>query len=78
MPLLQAMLWLNDIDRAAGAEPTLRKAAGEFLINMDSLMTARKWQYEKLRLSEIEMQSAFESVYTTVEQLALIVDKFEV
>jgi len=78
MPLLRAMLWLKDIDRPAGAEPTFNKAASEFSINTDSLMTARKWQYEKVRLSETEMQSAFESVYTTVEQLALIVDKFEV
>ena len=77
-PLLRAMLWLKDIDRPARAEPTFNKAADEFSINMDSLITARKWQYEKVRLSETEIEGAFESVYATVEQLALIVDKLEV
>jgi len=77
-PLLRAMLWLKDIDRPAGAEPTFNKAAGEFSINMDSLMAAGKWRYQKMPLGETELESAFESVYTTVEQLALVVDKLEV
>ncbi len=78
MPLLRAMLWLKDIDRPARTEPTFSKAAGEFSINMDSLIAAGKWRHEKVRLSETEMESAFESVYTTVEQLAALVDKLEV
>ena len=77
-PLLRAMLWLKDIDRPVRTEPTFSKAGGEFSINMDSLITAGKWRHEKVRLSETEMESAFESVYTTVEQLALVVDKLEV
>jgi len=77
-PLLRAMLWLKDIDRPIRTEPTFSKAAGEFSINMDSLITTGKWRHEKVRLSETEMESAFESVYTTVEQLAVLVDKLEV
>ena len=78
VPLLRAMLWLKDIDRPVRAEPTFRKAASEFSVNTDSLVTAGKWRHEKARLSEPEMEEAFESVYTTIDQLALAVDKLEV
>jgi len=77
-PLLRAMLWLKDTGRPAGAEPTFNKAAGKFSINTDSLVTAGKWQYEKLHIGETNIETAFESVYTTVEKLALIVDNLEV
>lgn len=78
LPLLRAMLWLKDIDRPVRAEPTFSKAASEFSLNMDSLVTAGKWRHEKARLSETEMENAFESVYTTIDQLAMVVDKLEV
>ena len=78
MPLLRAMLWLKDIDRPNKAEPTLREAVEQFLINKDSLITTRKWQHQKVRLSKFELESAFESIYATVEQLALFVDTLEV
>ncbi len=77
-PLLRAMLWLKDVERAGGAEATFAKAAGEFSINADSLVTTGKWRHEKTRLTETEMENAFESIYATVEQLADIVDKLEV
>jgi hypothetical protein len=77
-PFLRAILWLKDIERPAEVEPTFSKAAEQFSINLEPLTTARKWQLQKVRLSEAEMENAFESVYATVEQLALIVDKFEV
>jgi len=77
-PLLRAMLWLKDAERPARAEPTFSKAAGEFSFNMDSLQRAGRWRHEKIRLSETEMETAFESVYAAVEQLALVVDKLEV
>ena len=77
-PLLRAMLWLKDADRAARTEPTFTKAASEFSIKTDSLLTAGKWRHDKPRLSETEMENAFEAVYTTVEQLAVTVDKLEV
>ena len=75
LPLLRAMLWLKGINRVAGAEPTTSKAASEFLIDMESLKTTVKWRHQNVRLSEVEMENAFESIYATVEQLALIVDK---
>jgi hypothetical protein len=77
-PLLRAMLWLRDIDRPRLTEPTLSKAAAEFRINLDSLITPGQWRHEKVRLGETEMENAFASVYSTVEQLADIVDKLEV
>ncbi len=78
MPLLRAMLWLKDTDRHAKSEPTIHEAVEQFLINKDSLITTKKWQHQKAQISEIELESAFESVYATVEQLALFVDKLEV
>ncbi len=77
-PLLRAMLWLKDIDRSARLEPTFVKAAEEFSIDMNTLTSAIKWRHEKTRLSETEMENAFESVYSVVEQLAGIVDKLKV
>lgn len=77
-PLLRAMLWLKDIERPAEAEPTISKSAEEFATDMDSLITAGKWRHQKIRLSENEMENAFESIYSTVEKLALIVDELKV
>lgn len=77
-PFLRATLWLKDIDRPTQAEPTFSKAATQFSINLESLETVRNWQNQNTRLSEVEIENAFESVYTTVEKLALIVDKLEV
>lgn len=77
-PLLRAMLWLKDVDRTALAEATFSGAADEFSINTDPLTSAIKWRHEKTRLSETEMENAFESVYSVVEQLAGIVDELEV
>jgi len=77
-PLLRAMLWLKDVDRTARAEATFGKAADEFSINTDPLTSAIKWRHEKTRLSEAEMENAFESVYSVAERLAGIVDELEV
>jgi len=77
-PLLRAMLWLKDIDRTAQAVPTFNSAASEFSIDTNPLTSAIKWRHEKVRLSETEMENAFESVYSVVEQLAGIVDKLKV
>ncbi|MFC1636240.1 hypothetical protein ACFL5Z_15525 [Planctomycetota bacterium] len=77
-PLLRAMLWLKDIERVGETGPTLSKAADTFSIQTDSLMTAGQWRYQKTRLSEADMENAFESVYSTVDALAEKVDKLEV
>ncbi len=77
-PLLRAMLWLKDIERDGETGPTFSKAADAFSIKTDSLITADQWRYEKIRLSEHEMENAFESIYSTVDNLADTVDKLEV
>ena len=77
-PLLRAMLWLKDIDRVGEAGPTFTKATETFSIQTDSLVTAGQWRYQKIRLSDVEMENTFESVYLTVDALADIVDKLEV
>ncbi len=77
-PFLRAMLWLKDIERPAQAVPTFSKASEQFSISLEPLEAARNWQDQNVRLSDVEMENAFESVYTTVEKLALIVDKLEV
>ena len=77
-PLLRAMLWLKDGERPAESEATFSKAGEEFSVNMDSLIRTGRWRHEKVRLGETETQNVFESVYTTVERLALMVDKLEV
>jgi len=77
LPLLRAMLWLKDIDRNAQAELTFVKAAEEFSVDMNPLKSAIKWRHEKTRLSETEMENAFESVYSVVEHLSEIVDNLK-
>jgi hypothetical protein len=77
-PLLRAMLWLKDVERNAAAESTYKKAAAEFSVDTDSLSATDRWRREKTHLSETEMQSAFELIYSTVDKLADIVDKLKV
>jgi len=77
-PFLRAMLWLRDIERPCLTEATFNKAAAEFSISLDALATAGRWRHEKVRLGAVEMEEAFVSVYSAVEQLADTVDRFEV
>jgi hypothetical protein len=76
-PLLRAMLWLKDTDRPAGTEQTFRKAAELFSMNLDSIISAERWRHEKMRLDENKTDKTFESVYSSVSQLAETVDKLE-
>jgi len=78
LPLLRAMLWLKDADRPARTKLAFVKASEEFSIDTKPLTNAIKWRHEKARLSETEMEKAFESVYSAVEQLSDIVDKLKV
>lgn len=77
-PLLRAMLWLKDIERSAQTKQTFAKVADEFSIDTKPFETAMKWRYAKTRLSETEMENAFESIYSAVGQIADIVDKLKV
>jgi hypothetical protein len=76
-PLLRAMLWLKDTDRSPGTEQTFKKAAELFAINLDSIITVVRWRHEKMRLDESKTDKTFESLYSSVEQLAETVDKLE-
>jgi len=77
-PLLRAMLWLKDVDRPVRTESTFSTAASEFSINPDYLVATGKWRSEKRYPGEHELQNIFEGLYTTTEQLAVIVDELEV
>jgi hypothetical protein len=78
LPLLRSMLWLKDIERTALAGPTIKKAAGEFSVDTASLEKTIHWQNQKTRLSEVEMENVFQSIYATVENLSATIDKLEV
>lgn len=78
VPLLQAMLWLKGSERPAEAQSVLQKSAQEFSIAAEMLVAACKWRYEKPRLAEDELENAFESIYSTIDQLAAMADKLEV
>ena len=76
-PLLRAMLWLKEAERPAGTERTFQKAAELFSIKLDSIITADQWRHEKRRLEESQTDKTFESVYSSIDQLAETVDKLE-
>ncbi|MEJ2703028.1 MAG: hypothetical protein P8Z79_11365 [Sedimentisphaerales bacterium] len=77
-PLLRAMLWLKDLERPGETGRTFIKATRVFSIAMDSVIAAHQWRHERVRLSEAEMEGAFKAVYSTVDELADVVDKLEV
>ncbi len=77
-PLLRAMLWLKDIERPKTMEATFGKAAGEFSINLDSAAKAERWRYEKPRLTDAEIETAFGAIYAASDKLATLVDELEV
>jgi hypothetical protein len=77
-PLLRAMLWLKDVDRPKTMDATFRRGAGEFSVKLDAVVTVERWRYEKPRLTDAEIESAFESIYAATDRLAEIVDELEV
>ena len=72
------MLWLKGADRPAEIKSTLDKAASEFSININPMVRVLEWQHKKTRPSGAEMEHIFEASYSTIDHLALIVDKLEV
>lgn len=78
VPLLRATLWLKDIDRPRTARQVFDKAARQFSINADCLITAKSWRHRKARVSEDQIATVFESIYNTIETMAGIVDELEV
>jgi hypothetical protein len=77
VPLLRAMLWLKDSDRPGQAQAVFTKASAEFSVKTDCLINARGWRHEKVRLSDDEIQRNFETIYATIDRLAVIVDELE-
>lgn len=77
-PILRAMLWLKDVERPRTMGATFRVAADEFSVNLNAVVAAEQWRYEKTKLSAADLEAAFESVYAAVDRLATIVDALEV
>jgi hypothetical protein len=77
-PLLRAMLWLKGLDRPQTTAPTFEQAAATFDVYLDAVVAAEHWRHEKTRMTDNEIETAFESVYEAVDKLATIVDAQEV
>jgi hypothetical protein len=78
MPTLRAMLWLVDLERKPGRAPTCQDAWEAFGIDTQILVSVLGWYYQDLRPSAEDVQSAFDAVYATVDQLAYFADDLEV
>jgi hypothetical protein len=77
VPLLRAMLWLKDSDRPSQAQAVFTKATDVFSVKTDCLIITRGWRHEKVRLSDDEIQRNFDTIYATIDRLAVIVDELE-
>jgi len=78
IPLLRAILWLKEQQRPREALSVLAGAEGVLSVNTQGLAAARKWRCEKLRPNDSELTKTFESVYETIDRIAVIVDELEV
>jgi ferredoxin len=78
MPTLRAMLWLVDLDRKPCRGPTCHDAWEAFGIDTQVLAAVGGWRRQDVKFSEQDVQSAFDAVYATVDQLAYFVDDLEV
>lgn len=76
-PLLRALLWLTDADRPKTMDSTLRRAAGEFEVDLGAALAAHHWRHEKPHLTDAEIESAFVAVLDAVDRLTTIVDGLE-
>jgi hypothetical protein len=78
VPALRAMLWLVDLERKVGRGPTCHEAWEALGIDTQVLTSVWSWYYQNVRPSGEDLQSAFDAVYATVDQLAYFVDDLEV
>ncbi len=76
-PLAQALLWLKDMERPKTMAAALQKAAGEFQVDLNAVVAAERWRYEKPRPTDADIQNAFAAVVESVEFLTTMVDEFE-
>jgi hypothetical protein len=77
-PVLRALLWLVDADRPKTMEATLRRAAGEFEVDLSPALAAHAWRDKRPRLTDAEVESAFATLLDTVDHLVTVVDGLEV
>jgi hypothetical protein len=77
-PLLRAMLWLADADRPRTMDATMRRAAGEFEVDLGPVLTADRWRDKKPRLTDAEIESTFVVVLDAVDRLTTTIDGLEV
>lgn len=77
-PLLRAMLWLVDADRPKTSDSTLRRAAGEFEVDLGTVLAVHHWRQGKARLTDAEIESAFVAVLDAVDRLTTIIDGLQV
>ena len=77
-PILRAILWLVDLDRTPDREPTYRQVWEVFGIEAQGLASVWSWHDPNHRPTEKDLQTAFDSVYGTVDQLAYFVDDLEI
>jgi len=77
-PLLRALLWRKDTERPRTMAATFQKAASEFSVDLDSVVAAERWRYEKPRLTDGDIERAFESIYAATDKLAQFVDALEI
>jgi len=76
-PLVRAMLWLRDIDRPPTMQAALRKVGQEFKVNLDAVIATERWRHEKPRLSDLEIENAFETIVGAVDVLSTTVDELK-
>jgi hypothetical protein len=76
-PLLRAMLWLVDADRPRTMDSTLRKAAGEFNVDLGAVLVVQHWRHDKVRMTDAEMENTFVAIVDAVERLTTTIDNLE-
>jgi hypothetical protein len=74
-PLLRALLWMKNIERPSTMEATFRKSGEVFAADLDHAIAVTRQRYESADGGDIE--SAFESVYAAIDELATRVDTME-
>ncbi len=76
-PLVRAMLWLKDSERPQAMEPAVRRAAGAFNVELDAVIAAERWRYEKPRLTDADVEKHFTAIVDAVDRLTATVDQLE-
>lgn len=76
-PLARAMLWLKDLERPRAMEPALRRTAGAFDVELDAVIAAERWRYEKPRLTDADVEKHFTAIVEAIDRLTTTIDRLE-